>query len=285
MRIFVFALVALVFLCNANCVSAQFGSNESVLRQELEELKEDILVLQRQSYRDKGDETALDASGVVVKVGEMDENLRQAIGKIDELEFKIKQLSEKMDMINKDIDIRFKMIEGKPIEGDFEGKDEKAKTFEAPVANNAPKSLVGEGIAKGDDLPPVNGASAEEIYQKGMDALKANNNELAESSFNSVLKRFPKDKLAANAQYWLGETYYAKKDYTGAAKAFAKGIKDYKDSAKAPDSLLKLGMSMQALNKKDEACAAFKSMEIEFPKVDPDVLKKANDAAKKLGCN
>ncbi len=263
---------------------AQFGGDASVLRQELDELKEDILVLQRQSYRDKGDEASLNASGVVVKVGEMDENLRQAIGKIDEMEFKIKQLSEKIDMINKDIDIRIKMIEGKPIVDNSSEEVKMAEKFAAPVASGAPKSLVGDNVTKGSDLPPVNGASAEEIYQKGMDALKANDNVLAEASFSSVLKRFPKDKLAGNAQYWLGESYYVRKDFTKAAVAFGKGVQNFKDSPKGPDSLLKLGMSMQALDKKDEACAAYASMASEFPKADPDVLKKAKDAAKKLGC-
>ena len=52
-------------------------------------------------------------------------------------------------MVNKDVDVRIKMIEGKPING---GAGTKAKTakFDAPKAENAPKSLVGDSIKGGD---------------------------------------------------------------------------------------------------------------------------------------
>jgi tol-pal system protein YbgF len=60
------------------------------------------------------------------------------------------------------------------------------------------------------------------------------------------LARFPKDELAPNAQYWLGETYYAEKRWNDAIVEFQKVLKEYKTSDKVPDALLKIGMSFQA---------------------------------------
>jgi len=68
----------------------------------------------------------------------------------------------------------------------------------------------------------------------------------ARELFQDFLNRFPKDELAANAQYWLGETYYAEKKWNDAIVEFQKVLKEYKDSDKVPDALLKIGMSFQA---------------------------------------
>lgn len=68
----------------------------------------------------------------------------------------------------------------------------------------------------------------------------------ARELFQDFLSRFSKDELAANAQYWLGETYYAEKKWNDAIVEFQKVLKDYKGSDKVPDALLKIGMSFQA---------------------------------------
>ena len=85
-------------------------------------------------------------------------------------------------------------------------------------------------------------------------------------------------------RYWLGETFYARKEYDKAAVAFAKGYQQYHSNAKAADSLLKLGMSMQGLKKTKEACAAFTSLYKEFPKAAKNLKDKASAEAKKLKC-
>ena len=260
---------------------------QSALQMEIDALREDIQVLQRQAYRDKENGIVpASAQDVAVKMGQFDEDLRKAVGKIDELEYKIKNLEERINVINKDVDIRLKMMEGKPIEGDTGlGADKTTPAkFSAPVAQGAPKSIAGDAVSKGDDLPPVKTKTAEEIYQEGMDALKANNRDEAASKFTAVLTKFPEHKLAGNAQYWLGEAYYAKKDYAKAAVAFAKGYDKYKDGNKGADSILKLGMSMKELGKKDEACTAFTNLPKEFPKAEESVKVKAAQLAAELQC-
>ena len=47
----------------------------------------------------------------------MDELVRSTAGRLDELDYKIKQLDEKINLINKDIDVRMKLLEGKKITG------------------------------------------------------------------------------------------------------------------------------------------------------------------------
>ena len=117
-----------------------------------------------------------------------------------------------------------------------------------------------------------------------MTAINAGNNEEAAQKFTALMTKYPEHKLAGNAQYWLGEAYYAQKDYAKAAVAFGKGLEKYKDGNKGADSLLKLGMSMRELGKKDEACTAFKTLPTEFPKAEDVTKTKAANFARALEC-
>ncbi len=261
-------------------------SAQEALQQQVDQLREDVTFLQRQLYREHQDGIDLvSAQDMAIRVNNFDEDLRKAVGKVDELEFKIKQINERIDTLNKDFDVRFRMIEGKPLDGIGKGVNAApAPSFDAPVANGAPASIVGGAISKGDDLPKVNTRSAEDLYKQAMEAINEGRNEDAAQGFTSLMTKYPEHRLAANAQYWLGEAYYAQKDFAKAAVAFGKGLEKYKDGNKGADSLLKLGMSMRELGKKEEACTAFKSLPTEFPKAEAGVKSKAAEFAKKLGC-
>jgi tol-pal system protein YbgF len=254
---------------------ALFDNN---VQRQIDQIKEDLKVLQRKQARE-GDE-----NNDVVQISQMDETLRHVVGRMDMIEHQLKTLEDKINMINKDIDVRLKMIEGKPIEGGGMSNQQPAKKFDAPIADGAPKSLVGDVVSKGDRLPDVKTKSAEEIYQEGLDAINAGKSEDATDRFTSFLTKFPNHNLAANAQYWLGESYYVKKDYAKAAVAFAKGYEKYKDGNKGADNILKLGIAMQMLGKKNEACTAFVNMEKEFPKAPQNLKVRAKKKAEELAC-
>lgn len=89
----------------------------------------------------------------------------------------------------------------------------------------------------------------------------------AETALRAFVDQHPQDKLAGNAQYWLGETYFVRKNYQDAAFAFADAFQKYPSGSKAPDSLLKLGMSLAALDKKKEACTAYGRLVETFPQM------------------
>ena len=96
---------------------------------------------------------------------------------------------------------------------------------------------------------------------------------------SAFVQRYPNDPLAGNAQYWLGETYYVRKDYENAATAFAEGYQKYPESGKAADNLLKLGMSLGNLGKKSEACSAFARLDRDFPTAPANVKDRVGRAA------
>ena len=267
-------------------VQAQQYNSEPVMN-EIAAIRQELEILQRQVYREQNDgiSNPRSAADIAVKIGEFDEKLRRLSGQVDEANYKIRQLENKIELINKDVDVRIKMIEGKPVSGNGGAVSASAaEKFKAPVAVGAPQAVTGDSIAKGDDLAPVKTKAIQQIYDEGLEAVKISDYAVAEQSFNEILIKAPDDKLAGNAQYWLGEVFYGQKNYQKAAVAFAKVIEKYKDGPKGPDSLLKLGMSMQNLKKNTEACQAFKSMKTEFPKAEKAVLDRAANEIKKLGC-
>ncbi len=106
----------------------------------------------------------------------------------------------------------------------------------------------------------------------------------AETGFTDFLKKFPSDSLAGNAQYWLGETYFVRGQYKAAAGSFLKGYQNYGQSGKAPDSLLKLAMSLDRLGQKDAACSSFAELSTKFPSAPQSVKARAQSERQRVGC-
>jgi tol-pal system protein YbgF len=106
----------------------------------------------------------------------------------------------------------------------------------------------------------------------------------AELALKAFVAQHPKDPLAGNAQYWLGETYYVRSDFKNAASTFAQGYQKYPKSPKAPDNLLKLGMSLGQIGQKDNACLAFKQLAKDFPNASAAIKDRASRAQQRYGC-
>ena len=98
------------------------------------------------------------------------------------------------------------------------------------------------------------------------------------------MSKYPDHSLAGSAQYWLGETFYAQGDFKRAAQTFLQGYKKYPKSLRAPDSLLKLGISLNRLGQPEQACAAYQAVSAEYPKA-VDARKRAQAEAKRAGCS
>mgnify|MGYP003304997606 CR=1 FL=1 len=90
--------------------------------------------------------------------------------------------------------------------------------------------------------------------------------------------------LAGSAQYWYGETFRIRQLYSDAATAYLDGYQNYPKSKKAPDNLLKLGITMVELGEKDQGCKMISGLKKEYPKASKSVLQKAQYEQKKFKC-
>jgi TolA-binding protein len=82
----------------------------------------------------------------------------------------------------------------------------------------------------------------------------------------------------------LGESLYVRGQYRAAAGAFLKGYQTYGKSTKAPESLLKLAMSLQRLGQRDAACSSYNELVTKFPAAPTHVRHTAQAERQRAGC-
>lgn len=80
-------------------------------------------------------------------------------------------------------------------------------------------------------------------YEKAFNLLTEGRYEEAETGFRAFLKRYAEGSYAGNAQYWLGEVYYLRRDFDQALAEFGKVVANYPRSPKRPNALLKMGFT------------------------------------------
>ncbi len=107
---------------------------------------------------------------------------------------------------------------------------------------------------------------------------------LAEEGLRAFLKKHPGDRLAADANYWLGESLFQRQRYREAAESFLTVSTKFETAGKAPDSLLRLGQSLAALNERQAACATFGEIPRKYPKAPANVKQTAEREQKRVGC-
>lgn len=140
------------------------------------------------------------------------------------------------------------------------------------------------GVATGALPAASDGVAPKQLYETAYGYLLQRDYGAAESAFGDFLQRFPNDSLSGNAQYWLGEAHFVRGQYKAAASAFLKGYQTYSQSQKAPDSLLKLAMSLDKLGQKDAACSSFAELNVKFPNAAQSIKARAQAERQRVGC-
>lgn len=121
----------------------------------------------------------------------------------------------------------------------------------------------GAAAASGPTGPPP--GSEQAVYMQALDSLKNGKYPDAISGLKQFLTTYPKSDLADNAQYWLGETYYASGDFSSAADAFQTLLHQWPSSSKAPDALLRLGYAQYELKQYSDARATLAQVGQRYP--------------------
>jgi tol-pal system protein YbgF len=230
-----------------------------------------LMVLPSAAFAQRGDAVYIED-----RLNQLQQTLTMLTGQLEQLQYKNQQLQQQMEKMQADYEFRLDQIEkgrggGARPAGPAPTPGPTAHAPAPNVAANAPPAGGG-------------GPQGEQLYHDGFKLLQDGDYAGAERAFKTFVQRNPHHVLAGNAQYWLGETYYARRDYQNAMVAFAEGYKVYKASPKGPDNLLKLGITLAALNKKQEACAVFARFSQDYPRA-PDLQKRRVDQERqKNGC-
>ena len=154
-----------------------------------------------------------------------------------------------------------------------------------PIPPAGPTDAVAAATPPGTpQRPDAAAGNPKQLYEKAYGYLMQRDYGAAQTAFEEFLNRYPKDSLAGNAQYWLGEAHFVRGEYKAAASAFLKGYKDYAGNARAADSLLKLAMSLDRLGQKDGACSSYSELSTRFPDAPDNVKMRAKFERQRIGC-
>lgn len=286
----------------------------------LDRLQRELSTLQRYVYRGGGAKPGARAPAPMlgnstdsrvaarleVRLTQLEGQIRAMTGKAEELGHAVRMATKRLDKLVTDVDFRLSALERKigQVSGNQGGEGSKsfassqkpdARTRVSPPAGTASRSrgtlgtLPRTAIRKGGgDVKTAAADSAptpRQQYDRALALLRSQKFSGAERAFRGFIEKTPPEHvLQANAHYWLAETYYFRRDYQRAAYTFADGFQKYPDGGKAPDSLLKLGMSLGKLGQKQKACTAFSRLLANFPKAGKSIKRRVVREQRKNDC-
>ncbi|RXT24776.1 tol-pal system protein YbgF [Rhizobium leguminosarum] len=274
-----------------------------------------------------------------VRVQQLEEQLRQLNGRIEEMSFQLLQMQETIRKQQEDNEFRFQQLEKTGAGGGAKapvkksetdaapaasGGDDIAKVIQAPQgAETAPSTSVPENSGLGQPpkelgsidfdqsgnpiggsvdenatigsgpIPDANTKTPQQTASLGGEAdqykaayghVLSGDYSTAEQEFTQYITRYPSSARSADANFWLGEALYSQGKYNEAAKTFLNAHQKYGTSEKAPEMLLKLGMSLAALDNNETACATLREVSKRYPKASRAVISKVASEQKRLAC-
>jgi tol-pal system protein YbgF len=160
--------------------------------------------------------------------------------------------------------------------------------FGAPVAgqplpgNQLTPNNAGAAGTQLATLPPSK--SPKDEYELAYGYVLHKDYGLAEQAFRDFVRKYPDEKLAPDAEYWLGESQYQQQRYRDAAESFLAVSTKYASSGKAPDALLRLGQSLAQLHQKEAACATLAEVGRKYPRASASVKRAVRLEQKRTRC-
>jgi tol-pal system protein YbgF len=136
------------------------------------------------------------------------------------------------------------------------------------------------GTAIATSGPP----SPREEFDVALGYLKEKQYENAERGFSTFIQKNPRNRLASDAYYYLGESYFQRGRQREAAEQYLKISTNYASSPRAPEAMLRLGQSLQALGAKEQACATFSEVSRKYPNASAAIKSGAEREAKRSQC-
>ncbi len=249
------------------------------------------------------------------RVNDLENTLRQLTGQMEQLDHRVSEFDAKIARMQKDFDYKLCTLSaqqlsaggtedqnalpcnGAPVQSSFGGAPAQ---LGPPPASSAPAHLapppgVLGTLPPGAPLPqPTGSQDGPQLQSASIDnrpqfdaalnlLAKAQYDE-ARAAFRAFADAHPKDDLTPQAVYWVGDIAYVQKDYPGAAHAFAEELKRFSSSPRAPESMLRLGQSLLAMNQKKEGCTALAALPKSYPSASKTIEAQAVAARKAADC-
>jgi tol-pal system protein YbgF len=245
------------------------------------------------------------------RLGDLEETLRRLTGEVEELNHRVGDFNDRLSRVRKELDYKICALAAQQLGANANPGDENAlpcggsaQQGATPPQNVAGPPATGGGGVRLAPPPGILGtlprnetsqqaqASPNQMasldtrqqFEAALTMLAKAQYDEARAAFRGFADMYPRDELAPQAVYWVGDIAFVQKDYPTAARAFAEELKKYPDSPRAPDSMLKLGQSLLAMNQKKEGCRALGTLANQYPTATKSIADQALTTRKTAGC-
>ena len=251
-----FVCLALLGAAAGGCAVADTGAFVR-LQEDMEVLKAEVAASRRTAASPAGtgpDEPASlrrDLADLAAENDRIKADLLAVITRTDETKLEMQKEVSRLNGTTVEMGQAIQELQGKVAR--FEEKVGKGTS--PPAAAAAPPKASLEELS-----------TPEEMYDYALGLIKNGNTKKGREVLNTFAAKYPDHRLMQNVFYWKGETFYAEKDYESAILSFQDVVDKYAGGEKAPDAMLKQGLSFQALNDNRNARILYELLLSKYPK-------------------
>jgi tol-pal system protein YbgF len=170
----------------------------------------------------------------------------------------LKQNVVKLEQENRSINARLTEVDAKYLAEKL--RADKADEL-IKISASAPKVVEAQPRSVPDEEKTL---PAESTYENAMKAFKTRKYDTALKGFKVIVNEGTDNELANRSKYWLGETYFAKKNYKEALSLFQEVLK-IKNSEKKADAQFMIARAYENLGSKAKAKAAYEKVVKNYP--------------------
>jgi tol-pal system protein YbgF len=252
-RIFMFsklALVIIIALAVAPCVSSYAYEDQkdrdAQIKLALDELKNEVVVLERQvrAMQETIDRNSGQMSALINQIVDNVNAIRQAQARVAEGSVsaitEVNGLGERLSGTNQRID-----------------------RLSEQVAEL--KKLV-ENLPKLPTMTQITPGNPDQLFAAAYGDYSRGNYDLAISEFRQYVETYPSSEMADNAQYWIGEAYFGKRQFNEAIAEFDRVSTLFPKGDKVPAARFKKGMALVEQGQNDAARAEFQALIKLYPR-------------------
>jgi tol-pal system protein YbgF len=265
----------IVFLIGLSLFGCASSKDVRTLDKEMDKLYSQINALKRESDFTKHDLADLRAenqrlkSDLSLRLENIQSEMQSLTTDIEEYKEMLRRPSKDTDRVRDEMEARLKILEERRRNQEEKIKEleDRLKTPEPP----APKAVEPEKLASTKESPvELKGSSTGmgDLYRNAYETFHRGDLEGARGKFEAFLRQYPNTELSDNAQFWIGETFYLKKDYEKAIIEYEKAIVKYPEGDKIPSAIFKQALSFLELNDKTNARSLFKRVIERYPRSD-----------------
>lgn len=225
---------------------------------------------------------AVSGGGMTLRLNQLEDEISRLTGQLEQLQFAVRRQEEASKLKLQDLEYRIIELEGGDPSILFqEEQNDQGSVLPAP---GAPPAAPPTGGTLGVITTTANVAGPERsAFEAAAGAVRAGRPEEGRNLLERFLSDYPGTVLAGDANFWLGESYYQTGDYQRAANRFLDGATLTPGSAIAPESLLKLGVTLSLLGQTDVACSTLREVGQRYPGA-TDAVQRAEVEAQRTGC-